>query len=83
MFGTPEIQSFLLVLVSNMSIIKTLGNCLKLFQISRLVLVRSWYWSQTNFNFKISCGIRIEVNLKSRQVLVINKGTKGPGSDGI
>ena len=38
-FWTSEIQSFLLVLVSNMSIIKTLGIGLKLFQISSLVLV--------------------------------------------
>ena len=65
----------MLLLVPNMSIIKTLGIGLELFLISRLLLqlvlteianqVKSGYWSQTNFNFKTSLGIGIELNLKS------------------
>ena len=64
-----------LELVRNMSIIKTLGIGLELFLISRLLLqlvlteianqVKSGYWSQTNFNFKTSLGIGIEINIKS------------------
>ena len=62
-----------------MSIIKTLSIGLESFPISRLVLVldlteipnqdKPWYWCQTNFYFKTS----LEIDLKSRQVLVLNK----------
>ena len=70
-----------LVLVSNMSIIKTLGTGLELFPISRLALVlvltemknqgTSWYWSQKEFHFKTCLGIGLEVKMISREVLVL------------
>ena len=68
-----------------MAIVKTLGIGLESYPISRLILVlvlkeipnqdKSWYWSQSNVNFKTSHGIGIEINLKSRQVfvLILNK----------
>ena len=70
-----------LVLVSNMSILKTLGIGLESFPISRLVLVlvltemknqdTSWYWSQKKFDFKTCLGIGLEIKFISRQVLVL------------
>ena len=78
-FGDPwnpvifiRLNFLVLILVSNLPIIKTLGNGLKLFPISSLVLVlimtdmsnkdKSCYWSGTNFNFKTCLGIGIEIN---------------------
>ena len=56
---------------------------LDLLPILRLVLVfvlteipiqdNSLYWSQTNLNFKTSLDIGLEIDLKSKHVLVLNK----------
>ena len=47
-----------LVLVSNMSIIKTLGIGLELFPISEMKNQdTSWYWSQKKFRLKTCLGI--------------------------
>ena len=77
----------ILLLVSFMFIIKTFVSGLKLFPISTLVLVlelteipnqdKSWYWSQTNFNFKTRLGIFLDINLKSRHVLILVLNKKG------
>ena len=64
-------------MVSNTSIIKTLGIGLTFFPILRLVLVlvlieipnkdKSWYWSRNKFEFETSLGL--EQNQWSRRTL--------------
>ena len=65
-----RLNILVLVLISNMSIFHILG----ISNIKTCVVIgldRNSKWRQTNFNFKTSLDIGIEMNLKSRQVLVL------------